>query len=93
MIPKPFLLFAVILTVLFAVGAASGALGEGPGGGTKVESELVQKTCPVMVGNPINKEHFVEYQGKKVYFCCPGCEGKFKEAPEKYLAKLPQFKQ
>ena len=52
-----------------------------------------QTTCPVMEGNPIKKEHFVEYEGKKVYFCCPGCDKKFLAAPEKYLAKLPQFRE
>ena len=49
-----------------------------------------QKTCPIM-GGPINKDVFIEYKGKKVYFCCPGCEGKFAENPEEYIAKLPQF--
>lgn len=52
-----------------------------------------QTTCPVMEGKPINKAIFTEYQGKKVYFCCPPCEAKFKADPEKYLAKLPQFNQ
>jgi len=28
-----------------------------------------------------------------VYFCCPGCEEKFKAEPEKYIAKLPQFQE
>jgi YHS domain-containing protein len=50
-----------------------------------------QKTCPIM-GGPINKDVFTEYKGKNVYFCCPGCEGKFAENPEQYIAKLPQFK-
>jgi YHS domain-containing protein len=49
-----------------------------------------QTTCPVMDG-PINKDLYVEYQGKKVYFCCLGCQEKFKAEPEKYLSKLPQF--
>ncbi len=52
-----------------------------------------QTTCPVMEGNPINKDLFVEYKGKKVYFCCKGCEEKFLADPEKYVAKLPQFEQ
>jgi YHS domain-containing protein len=52
-----------------------------------------QTTCPVMEGNPIKKEYFVEYEGKKVYFCCPGCDKKFTANPEQYLAKLPQFKE
>ncbi|HBG26113.1 MAG TPA: hypothetical protein DDX75_03355 [Phycisphaerales bacterium] len=49
-----------------------------------------QTTCPVM-GGPINKDIFVEYQGKKVYFCCAGCIEQFNKEPEKYLPKLPQF--
>jgi YHS domain-containing protein len=57
-----------------------------------VAAALEQTTCPVM-GSPINKAIFVEYEGKKVYFCCPPCKDKFTEEPEKYLAKLPQFKQ
>jgi hypothetical protein len=54
--------------------------------------EIVQTTCPVMVGNPIDQNVFVMYQGKKVYFCCPECKAKFQADPEKYLDKLPQFK-
>ncbi len=50
-----------------------------------------QTTCPVM-DKAINKNMFTEYKGKKVYFCCPGCKAKFEKEPEKYLAKLPQFK-
>lgn len=48
--------------------------------------------CPVM-GGPVNKDIYVEYQGKKVYFCCLMCKGRFEAEPEKYLDKLPQFKQ
>ncbi len=57
---------------------------------TAVAAVGEQTTCPIM-GGPINKEIFVEYKGKKVYFCCAGCEGKFNADPEKYLSKLPQF--
>lgn len=49
-----------------------------------------QTNCPVMDG-PINKEIFVEYQGKKVYFCCDSCKEMFLKDPQRYLAKLPQF--
>jgi YHS domain-containing protein len=49
-----------------------------------------QTTCPVM-GGAIDKTIFVEYKGKKVYFCCKGCPQTFLANPEKYLAKLPQF--
>jgi Cu(I)/Ag(I) efflux system membrane fusion protein len=51
-----------------------------------------QTHCPVM-GGPINKEIFIEYKGKKVYFCCGGCDDVFLKEPEKYLPKLPQFQE
>ena len=54
------------------------------------ETVTEQTTCPVMEGK-INKDIFVEYEGKKVYFCCPGCEDTFLKDPEKYISKLPQF--
>jgi YHS domain-containing protein len=56
-----------------------------------VAAAIEQTTCPIM-GQAINKDVFVEYKGKKVYFCCAGCEQKFNADPEKYVAKLPQFK-
>ncbi len=56
-----------------------------------ITSALEQTTCPVM-GGAINKAIFTEYKGKKVYFCCSPCEEKFEQEPEKYIAKLPQFK-
>ena len=56
------------------------------------ESGTEQTVCPVM-GGKINKDIFVEYEGRKVYFCCPGCIEEFQKNPEKYLEKLPQFKQ
>jgi len=58
----------------------------------EVTEEIEQTTCPVM-GEPIDKDIYVEYLGKKVYFCCEGCQEKFMEEPEQYLDKLPQFKE
>ena len=46
-----------------------------------------QTTCPVLSGN-IDKNVYVDYQGKRIYFCCPGCDVEFKKDPEKYLKKL-----
>jgi YHS domain-containing protein len=56
-----------------------------------VAAAVEQTMCPVMDGNKINKNVFVEYKGKKVYFCCADCKAKFEADPEKYIAKLPQF--
>jgi len=58
----------------------------------EVASAAIEQTvCPVMEG-AVNKAIFTEYEGKKVYFCCAGCKEKFEKEPEKYIAKLPQFK-
>ncbi len=59
-----------------------------------IESEdtgTEQTICPIM-GGKIDKTVFTEYQGKKVYFCCPGCIDEFNKDPEKYIPQLPQFK-
>jgi YHS domain-containing protein len=58
---------------------------------TAAAASIEQTMCPVMDGNKIDKNVFVEYQGKKVYFCCTQCKAAFEKEPEKYLAKLPQF--
>ena len=42
---------------------------------------------------PIDPSVYVEYQGKRVYFCCKGCDKKFQADPEKYLDNLPQFQE
>ena len=45
------------------------SLGESP----EVLAPAVQTTCPVM-GGAINKDVYADYEGKRVYFCCPGCD-------------------
>ena len=53
---------------------------------------VLQKTCPI-TGKPVDQNMYTTYKGKKVYFCCPGCKPEFEKDPEKYIAKLPQFKE
>jgi YHS domain-containing protein len=60
---------------------------EAPAPGTP---EAIQPMCPVM-GGPIDPNVFIEYKGKRVYFCCQGCDDQFLANPERYLDKLPQF--
>jgi YHS domain-containing protein len=48
-----------------------------------------QTLCPVLAGN-IDKNVYVDYQGKRIYFCCKGCDAEFKKDPEKYLKKLQE---
>ena len=89
------LLAALSLVGLIVVGGCKKSEPEGPTSTVPEVKDVTpvageQTMCPVM-GGAIDKNIFVEYKGKKVYFCCPGCEKQFKEEPEKYLAKLPQF--
>jgi YHS domain-containing protein len=53
--------------------------------GTVLAADQVR--CPVL-GNPIDSKVFVDYQGKRVYFCCAGCIDQFRSDPEKYLKKM-----
>lgn len=48
-----------------------------------------QETCPIM-GGRITSKYYADHEGKRVYFCCPGCPAKFKENPEKYLEILEE---
>jgi YHS domain-containing protein len=86
------LLATLSLVGLLLVGGCKKSEPEGP---TEVETATAvageQTICPIM-GMAIDKDIFVEYKGKKVYFCCADCKDKFNAEPEKYLAKLPQFK-
>ena len=65
-----------LCVVLLLAGCGKGDQGQAMAG--------PQTTCPVM-GNPIDKKYYVDYQGKRVYFCCPSCPAKFKGDPEKYI--------
>jgi YHS domain-containing protein len=61
-------------------------------GGVLAESETgkaaVQTECPIMDGMKINKSVYVDYEGKRVYFCCAGCPNMFKKDPAKHMKKL-----
>ncbi len=46
-----------------------------------------QEKCPVM-GGAIRKDIYVDYKGKRIYFCCPACPDEFKKNPDKYMKKL-----
>jgi len=91
MFNKRLFLFTVLMAVWFSAGVASFGLAQEPGGGNEAGQEIVQTTCPVMVGNKIDPNIYTEYRGKRVYFCCAKCKAAFESNPEKYLDRLPQF--
>ena len=47
-----------------------------------------QTTCPVMKGEKINPDLYVDANGKRIYACCPGCIVQIKADPDKYIAQL-----
>jgi|GEM_PF-1938531 len=48
---------------------------------------LAQAECPIM-GGEIDKEVYVDHDGKRVYFCCPPCIKKFMRDPDLNIEKL-----
>ncbi|MDO9555598.1 MAG: cupredoxin domain-containing protein [Atribacterota bacterium] len=50
--------------------------------------------CPVTYEEfkPTKQSPSYEYKGKTYQFCCPGCVNPFKKNPEKYLARIKEFK-
>ena len=48
-----------------------------------------QTLCPVLGGN-VDKKVYADYQGKRIYFCCQGCDAEFKKDPEKYMKKIQE---
>ncbi len=69
-------ILAVFLVVL--------ALAAGPAMAAEPKPQTV---CPVL-GDNIDKKVFIDYQGKRIYFCCSGCDAEFRKDPEKYLKKI-----
>jgi Cu(I)/Ag(I) efflux system membrane fusion protein len=47
----------------------------------------LQSTCPVM-GGKIDRKVFADHEGKRVYFCCPGCIEEFGKDPARYIRQL-----
>ena len=52
------------------------------------EAKITPQTlCPVM-GGAINKDLYVDHDGKRIYVCCTGCIEPIKKDPQKYIDKL-----
>lgn len=53
------------------------------------ETKVPQKTCPVM-GNKIDKDLYVDQDGKRIYVCCKPCIDEVKKNFSKYEEKLAE---
>jgi YHS domain-containing protein len=78
------LLVGMLLSGLLLSAAARAAEGDKA---DPPKAGKAQETCPVM-GGKINRDIFVDHEGKRVYLCCKGCIAEFKKDPAKYIKKL-----
>ena len=46
-----------------------------------------QSLCPVM-GGEINTSLYSDFEGKRVYFCCPMCKPDFEKNPARYIQDM-----
>ncbi len=76
----------LIIALTLAAFAAGSVWAAEPKAATEGEP---QTTCPVLGGN-VNKQVYADYKGKRIYFCCAGCDAEFKKDPEKYMKKLEE---
>ena len=53
----------------------------------QVDTSTAQTMCPVM-GGAIDKNLYVDYNGKRIYVCCGGCINVVKKDPGKYVTEL-----
>ncbi len=75
--------FTFFLTLLIAlVGGSVHAADK------EAATELKAQThCPIR-GGAINKDVYVDYEGQRIYFCCPGCDKAFLADAKAKLAEM-----
>ncbi len=87
------MIITVIVALVLAFSLAGAGLAADPTAGLMDKSgPLVgkqQTACPVQHGK-INKNLYADYQGQRVYFCCPECLPIFQKNPEAYLKRMKQ---
>ena len=72
----------VVSVLVLALAVAGAGLAASP-----ASAGQAQAVCPVL-GDKINQGLHADYQGQRVFFCCPGCVGPFQKDPEKYLKQM-----
>ncbi len=82
------LILAVTLTA-FAAGSLWATDARAAAEAKPAPQATTQTKCPVL-GGDVNKQVYADYKGKRIYFCCEGCDQEFKKDPEKYLKKMQE---
>jgi YHS domain-containing protein len=83
------ILFLALTLAAFAAGSLWAAAPKTAPASPPAAQGQPQTKCPVL-GGKINKQIYADYQGKRIYFCCQGCDQEFKKNPEKYMKKLKE---
>jgi len=52
--------------------------------------DAAQVNCPVGGEKLVDRSTFVDYGGRRIYFCCKPCVDKFNQDPQKYVKKMDQ---
>jgi YHS domain-containing protein len=79
---------ALALTVGIVVTACKREALQGGAPPSPVHDAPLQAFCPVMRG-PVDTSIYMDYEGRRVYFCCPQCREEFARDPGKYEKNLP----
>ncbi len=78
----------IVMLVALALVIALSVVGGYASAGEEAANPTPQTICPVG-GMDIDKEVFADYQGVRVYFCCPGkCPKEFMKDPDKYIKEM-----
>lgn len=73
-----------LVSLLMGLGVAGAAIAQEQGAAAKTTSDDCKLTCPVS-NEPVAMDAFTHYRGKRVYFCCSSCKGKFEKDADKYV--------
>ncbi len=66
------------------------AVAADPGDAAGVQVATWNKFCPIRGGKVSAEAPTVEYKGKVIGFCCPGCDENFMKDPDKFVKNLSE---
>ena len=58
--------------------------------GQPVSTGPINAKCPLS-GHDVDSAFVIEYQGKRIGFCCEKCVRKFAQSPAKFIEKIPEL--
>lgn len=92
-------IFAIVLAALASGSIASASVASVQGGdpsptkspqAVSASAGVTNTMCPVMEGEPVDPEIFIEHEGRRIYLCCDLCVEKFRANPARYADQLAQ---